>query len=77
MSVQTAIDKSENSNAALLAGIHARARQSKLGPPSLLVLISTGASLYGVAVVLKFPLPSIAVSIVAVPGADIASGRRT
>jgi len=77
MSVLTAIDKSGNSNAALLAGVHARARQSKLGPSSLLVLIATGARLYGVAVVLKFPLPSIAVSIVAVPGAHMASGRQT
>jgi len=77
MKALTANDKAGNLNAVPLAGTGARGGRSTFGPSSLLVLIATGARIYGVAVVLKFPLPSVAVRIVAAPGAGVASGRQT
>lgn len=42
---------------------------------ALLVVITTAARIYGVAVVLKFPVPSFAVTVVA-SAADLAPGRQ-
>ncbi len=51
-------------------------RQPTKNATSLLVLVTTGAKIYGVAVLLKLPVPSFAVTVVAVPGADLAPGRQ-
>jgi hypothetical protein len=42
---------------------------------ALVVLFTTGAKTYGVAIRLVFPWPSVAVGVEAVPGGDLAPGR--
>ena len=43
---------------------------------ALVVLFTTGAKTYGVAIRLVFPWPSLAVGVEAVPGGNVAPGRQ-
>lgn len=56
--------------------LRASDRQRDKAGATLLVLLTTGVKVYGIAILLRFPIPSVAVSVVAVPASDLASGRQ-
>lgn len=75
MSALTANDKAGNGNV-LPVTRTGEPNRRPVKRTALVVLIRTDAKTYGVAVLLRFPVPSVAVTVVAAPGADLASGRR-
>lgn len=75
MSAVTANHDAGICNAMPITRIGQADRRPAKDATALLVIVKTGAKVYGVAVLLKFPVPSFAVTVVA-SGADLASGRQ-
>ena len=75
MSSLAASDNAGTWNATPVKHLGESDRQPAKVAAALLVVITTGTKAYGVAVLLKFPIPSFAVTVVA-PGPDLSSGRQ-